>query len=351
MILLIAAGCSNKKYDEAMEKGEEAINNEDYEEAVMFFEKAVDEREDDKKAKSYLKQSDKMVSGLSSFKDGDFNHAKEDFYVILNEDEEEAILHKQAEEEINEIEEIEDTYEEVTKSYEDAKEYLNDEEYKKALTLIDQFLNKNLSHAYLSKSKENLRELKETVQDEQTKMQDLRNEAKETYDEAENLGNDENYDKALSIIGDILEVDLNHPKLTAIKEDLESLQGELKEKEKQAEDERVKSQLFGYWFNPEHEIEVCNFEENHFICLIAASDTVDFGYVESYEVDAVTGIITINIEDGAPLQVSIDGNILNQNSIQYKKGSKEEVYGKIDNFVDNPSDLFEMKFYEDWEDF
>lgn len=47
LFFLFAIGCSKKAYEEAMQKGIDALENEKYEEAVGFFEQALEKKKDD----------------------------------------------------------------------------------------------------------------------------------------------------------------------------------------------------------------------------------------------------------------------------------------------------------------
>src|SRR5699024_3576246 len=74
--ILLLSACGNKEYDQAMENGMDSIKNEKYEEAVDFFQEALDEKEGDDKASTYLEQTELLIEGMEFMSDSDLDEAK-----------------------------------------------------------------------------------------------------------------------------------------------------------------------------------------------------------------------------------------------------------------------------------
>ena len=57
MVLFVLSACSNKTYDNAIEKGLDRLEGKSYSKAVSYFEIALEEQQDSTEAKSYLEQA------------------------------------------------------------------------------------------------------------------------------------------------------------------------------------------------------------------------------------------------------------------------------------------------------
>lgn len=80
-------GCSNQSdesYQNAIQKGLDAIAQEKYEKAESFFEIALDEKADDGKATAYLSQTKAYIQAHDSMKRGDLEDTKKKANEVIS---------------------------------------------------------------------------------------------------------------------------------------------------------------------------------------------------------------------------------------------------------------------------
>lgn len=76
IISLFIVGCSNSEvYENSIEQGELALSKQEYEKAAASFEIALDEKKEDKKAKTLLAQTNKMNEALKAMKENRLDEA------------------------------------------------------------------------------------------------------------------------------------------------------------------------------------------------------------------------------------------------------------------------------------
>ena len=77
MVLFVLSACSNKTYDNAIEKGLDSLEGKNYSKAISYFEIALEENKDSTEANSYLEQA-VLLNEVNDFL------TKEDFDQALN---------------------------------------------------------------------------------------------------------------------------------------------------------------------------------------------------------------------------------------------------------------------------
>lgn len=169
LLLFVAAGCSNKAYDEAMQKGIDALENEKYEEAVEFFEQALAEKKDDEQAEAYLKQTKEFINANKKFEEGKLEEAVDALKrVIEMEGGSDTLVEraKKLQEQADELNEKLVAYEEA---YEQAKAQFDNEKYKESIQILDKQLQEDLSHPVFASIKQKVEALLETAKENEQK--------------------------------------------------------------------------------------------------------------------------------------------------------------------------------------
>lgn len=178
IMMTVLAGCT--EYSKAMDNGEEAIKNEDYVGAVTYYEEAVENKSKKEEPASYLFQVKNMQTGLTDFDNGDFEDAKAHFNDILEEDDEYLILENEANTQLDKIEEQKDLADELDHTYAKAADKKDEENYQDALNVIEETFKKDLSHDSIRDKKDELKALKEDVEEDKSK----KDKVQETLDKA-----------------------------------------------------------------------------------------------------------------------------------------------------------------------
>ena len=75
MMLFVFTACSNKTFDNAIEKGLESLTEKNYSTAVSYFEIALKEEKDSPEAKSYLEQAKLLNDAQNSMNNKDYDDA------------------------------------------------------------------------------------------------------------------------------------------------------------------------------------------------------------------------------------------------------------------------------------
>src|SRR5699024_595478 len=118
---LLLSACGNKQYDEAMENGIDSIKDEKYEEAAGFFQEALDKKESDDKASTYLEQTESFIDGIEYMDDGNIDEANQLFEEIVNKKDGLSDIEEFADEKMDEIEELKKLYGDAEDRLESAK--------------------------------------------------------------------------------------------------------------------------------------------------------------------------------------------------------------------------------------
>lgn len=352
IFIIMLAGCSNKDYEEAMDSGKEAIKAAEYEDAISSFERALEEKADDKVATAHLDQTTVFTDGVALFHEGELESSTDKFNEVLQFEEGSSNLHSEAKKQLTDIEKIEDMHDEVGNSIKKAKEFGDKGKFKEALALIDETLENDLTHASLSSGKENL----ESLQTEVKAIKKTYDNAKKAFKEAEKLSNDKAYKEALVLLDESLQKDYEHAALASLKEDLTKLQTDvttaIKDAEAQDEKQALINRVIGYWSHTDHEFDVCHFTNEHFICATVASDVHFYGYITSWDANIDDETVTLTMDDGSPFTVSVsDPNTLALNNGTYRRVSLEELESDILGYfgAGPAASFFDIKKIEAWD--
>ncbi|MCC3866788.1 hypothetical protein [Terrisporobacter mayombei] len=169
MFLLV--GCkSDAAYNEAIELGNEALKNKKYEDAITEFEKALEEKKDDKVATDLYNQSEKYVKALKSLEEREFDQSLELLDEVINYENGSDILIQEAKtlkEQVKKDKELNEKIDKLTKSSQD---YFSNKNYSKAIKDIDKALELIKDNKSYDSQKETLTNIKEDCEDAIAKM-------------------------------------------------------------------------------------------------------------------------------------------------------------------------------------
>ena len=297
--IIIFTGCANKKYDEAIEIGKHALEESQYGDAVRYFEKAMDIKADDEEASNLLTQTELMTAGLQAFAKGELDEAKNVFDDVIATKHGYPSLKDGAENQINAVQALEDKYKEINKQHKDAQNLKEKTQYEDALSLIEEGLQEDFSHAYIHPLKDDLETLKEEIKKEKEKA-----DAK-AKKEAERKKAEE--------------------------------EKKVAEQKKQAEKEQQPiNQLLGYWVTTD-ETAACHITTEYMSCAVAYSDVIFEETIVSTEENNEANAITITFGNGyAPtLHITNDG-LLHFDTDTYKQVSKEKANSIYDGYYELP---------------
>lgn len=345
--ILLLSACGNKEYDEAMENGIDSIENEKYEEAADFFQEALDEKEDDEEANTYLKQTESLIEGTEIMDDGDVDEAKSLFEEIVNMEDGLSDIEDVANEKIDEIDDMKKLHEDTVETLEKADTENEAGNYKEALEEIDKALDADLSHSYLDDLKKDLKALEEDVEGNQK----LKKQADEALKQAKQLEEEEAYEEAISEIDQVLEKELKSSGLKEIKQELETLKADLKEKieEEKAQDKEQEfaESLQGYWAEDAPDgtpgIEIGKVTSNEWMFAILNSDVAAYAEIDSLDIDEDKKEIKVKTTDGDVVEVTnFDGEKMTIGDTELHKFTKEEMESKVDDSM-SVDDIFDVE--------
>ena len=141
-VALIISGCgsTNEAYDKAVENGITAIEKEEYDSAVQFFEEAIKENKEDKQAASYLSQAQLLKDIEEAFESKNYEGAITYIEKIHKMDEPLDIVKEKAEKLDGKIDNIkqEQAYQ---SEIEDIRSLIEDGEYDQAETKLSTIKN------------------------------------------------------------------------------------------------------------------------------------------------------------------------------------------------------------------
>lgn len=354
LITLILAGCSNAKYDEAMDNGVDSIKNEEYEKAAEFFEEAIEEKDEDDKASTYLKQTNSLNDGIEAMEDGDFEEAATSFGEIEEFDDGLSEILDIADEKQVEIEKLETLHADMEDVFNEAEEKYDKGEYQDALEKVEEALDNDLSHAYMEDIEEDLSKLESDIESNQK----LKKKAAKVYEEVENLIKEEEYEEATTEIEEILDNDFDQTGLEASKKDLKELKQRIGKKEKEKEEQEVLDDLTGYWAEDADDNMVgkvvfkINSEETMWAVLNSGS--AGYNEVSSIDVSESKEEITINTSEEESIKITdFDKKQMTLDGTKYRKVSEEEMQEILDSTggkqtVDELFDAENIKKIEDF---
>lgn len=350
MTLLVTA-CTNKEYEEAMEKGESAVMEEEYKEATIYFEKALEEKEDDETANTYLEQTETFMSATEAFEDN-LKESKELYSEVIDKEDGLTELVDRAKGEIELIEGMEVTYEDMEGTLAEANEKSKEGKLDEALTLIESMEEEDLSHNYFSTLTKDM----ETLKSEVNILKTTKKEAEDALEKAKSLEKEKNYEEGIKVIDQVLKKDFEHDSLQTLKKNLDTQKEELnKAHEKQVAMAEAKEKeaamiqnIYGYWttygIDGNHKVgaQVMKLTETEYIWGITQSDTMYYSEISLTEADVENKVVygqgsgtetfTIDVKNEGEIKIG---------DVTYRKVGKDEMKDVIggDRDVD---DFFEF---------
>lgn len=136
--MLLLVGCkSDIAYNEAIELGNEALKNGKYEVALTEFEKALEEKKDDKVATALYNQSEKYIKALENYEKYEFDQSLELLNEAINYENGSEILAKEAEALKTQVERDKEVNEKINKLIKSSQNYFSSKKYSKAIVDID----------------------------------------------------------------------------------------------------------------------------------------------------------------------------------------------------------------------
>lgn len=272
---LVLASCSDKKYDEAVEKGKENFEKENFEESQKYFEKALEIKEEDTTSKDY----------------------------------------------IEEIEDIKNQINEFEKSYNEAKNLGDEDKYNEAISEIEDTSGEDYSTEKLKTLKEDLNELKEDLKEDREKHVD---EIEAVYSEAEKLGESKDYQKGKEIIEETLEDESNKQYLDeSFESDLEDLYSQLKSDEKENAESPSTSDMLDN--KEKYDGDYVKIAGDITQILEDDNDEVERVLTKSYRDPDSSDRSPHNKDDIVSIEVSSDDN-LSKSELEGDPGNSKEIY-------------------------
>lgn len=302
-VAIVLIGCSSgKAYDEAMEKGMASIEKREFAEAVIFFKEALGEKPDDEKASVLLEECDAMVNADANFEKGEFEEAKNAAAKAMKERVGSEVIHQEAKKLLNQINNMEEDKEALTKEYLGAKRDKSEGRWEEASVALESILEKELGHPFFADMKAQSKELlKGTAEAKAQAVAEA--EAKAKAEEEAQM-------KARA------------------------------EAEALAEKERARQEtskgvgpIAGYWVSPDG-TEACHFTDSYLSCAVKESDVMGTQDVVN---SLVTGNkVEVTFDTGDTTTYTVNGNMLSVNGMSMRRASKEEANGIYEGYYELP---------------
>ena len=162
---LLLGGCSNKSeeaFQSAMTDGIEAVANEEYAKAEVYFETALKEKSDDKKAKNYLAGVEDIQTLLKYQEDGNLEEGLTLSTKISEDKDAPDTIKKQAKVIGEEFTSIKTTLDESTKLFTDAEKLAEEKKYSESNEKLKAIQDKKLEGTYYTELLENTATLSKT---------------------------------------------------------------------------------------------------------------------------------------------------------------------------------------------
>ncbi|WP_339212345.1 hypothetical protein [Ornithinibacillus sp. FSL M8-0202] len=163
-LVIMLMGCNEETYNNAIQKGLDHIGSEEYQKAESAFELALEEKKEDVKATALLAQTRYYQEALEDMEEAELEAAAEKAEKVTKETEGSEALIKKAEELVSSIEILQTTLAEITEEYESAMYQFEEEEYEDANKIIEDVLNKDLSHPLFQPVKKEMEELQHDIE-------------------------------------------------------------------------------------------------------------------------------------------------------------------------------------------
>lgn len=211
--MLLLVGCkSDAAYNKAIELGNEALKNKKYEDAITEFEKALEEKKDDKVATDLYNQSEKYVKALKSYEKREFDQSLELLDGVINYENGSDILVQEAKtlkEQVKEDKELNEKIDKLTKS---SQNYFSNKNYSKAIKDIDKALQLIKDNKSYDSQKETLTNIKEDCEDAIEKIAKIAKEEEKRIQEKEKSLNSAGIseDKAKKILKNYFIKEIGH---------------------------------------------------------------------------------------------------------------------------------------------
>lgn len=186
--MLLLVGCkSDAAYNEAIELGNEALKNKKYEDAITEFEKALEEKKDDKVATDLYNQSEKYVKALESHEKREFDQSLKLLEEVINYENGSDILVQEAKTLKGQVEKDKELNEKIDKLTKSSQDYFSNKNYSKAIKDIDKALELIKDNKSYDSQKETLTNIKEDCEDAIEKIAKIaKEEEKRIQEEAKN---------------------------------------------------------------------------------------------------------------------------------------------------------------------
>ncbi|WP_206435597.1 outer membrane protein assembly factor BamD [Siminovitchia acidinfaciens] len=322
--LLAIFGCSknNEIYEKMMEQGLLQIEKEEYASAENFFEKALDEKPKDEKATKLIKQTQQMIIAQKEFDEGDFEAAKSSAEKVEKVEDGSEALQEKAKSLIGQMEKMEKEKEEYTASFDEAKQHHEQGEFDDSLGILDKVLENDLGHPFFSELKEEIDTLKGEVRD--AKEIALAEAEAKAKAEAEAKAKAEAEAKAKAEA---------EAKAAAEKAEIERKAAE--EKAKQEAQSKDIGAAGGYWLT-EDRTEACHLTSTYLACAVKQSDVIfkndifNINHISSTEIE-------LTFSFGHKSRITLSGNnVLQGESGRMNRVSKEEANSIYDGYYELP---------------
>lgn len=160
--MLLLVGCkSDAAYNKVIESGNEALKNKKYEDAITEFEKALEEKKDDKVATDLYNQSEQYVKALKSYEKREFDKSLELLDEVINFENGSDILVQEAKTLKSQVEKDKELNEKIDKLTKSSQDYFSNKNYSKAIKDIDKALQLIEDNKSYDSQKETLTNIKE----------------------------------------------------------------------------------------------------------------------------------------------------------------------------------------------
>src|SRR5690625_1858189 len=166
IFIIILSGCSNKAYEEALQKGYDFLETGKYTEASEQFSMALDKKETEEAEKGLL-VADAMFGGWDSYRAGIFHSAVEIAHNILTDDQNSkavSLVIDDAKKLLEQAETMLELYNNIVEQMEKADHLKEDGQFEEALQIYEQIIKNDQEHFII----ENL------IEDANEKMDEVR---------------------------------------------------------------------------------------------------------------------------------------------------------------------------------
>lgn len=330
------AACSNDEaYNEAIQKGLDHIASEEYEEAEDAFKLALEEKENDEKAKTLLDQTIAFQEAVKALEEADLETAQEKAESVTGLENGSSELVERAEKLLSTISELETKLTEVTEEFEAASKQFEDKQYNEANEAIEKILAMDLEHQAFNEIKEDAQALQEEIQSaiEAEKKAEEERIAKQKAEEeriAQQKAEEERIAQQKAEEERIAREKAEEERKAleqAEKENQESTESEQTEQDNQGQSTQGVGAFAGYWLQDTF---ACHITDTYFACALADSDFITYD-----ELNSVETISDTHIEFRFKSNTGGSAKLLDQNTMQldnevFKRVSAEEanaIYG------------------------